>query len=284
VVLSRIFLQAGLPIAEIFEVFPDPGCLFVEDLGSVTLEDALAAISPIPDSTGPEHASRLSLYLNAVELAVWVAERGTLALASSDRALGPALDSERFAFEMDFFVTHYLRGYLGVEVELQSVERALRELAAAAANTPHSVLCHRDYHSRNLMVRPNGPLAMVDIQDARWGPDTYDLASLLFDAYVDIPASLVEELLGTFLRSRSDLGDQAAFRARFQAVSAQRMIKALGTFGYQLAALGHDRYRSAVPRTLRRLEILLPSFSLGATVDDTFRRLDLYRRDPVREG
>ena len=48
------------------------------------------------------------------------------------------------------------------------------------------MLCHRDYHSRNLMLHDE-PLYIIDFQDARMGPDTYDLASLLRDSYVDLP-------------------------------------------------------------------------------------------------
>ena len=48
------------------------------------------------------------------------------------------------------------------------------------------MLCHRDYHSRNLMLH-GGALYIIDFQDARIGPDTYDLVSLLRDSYVDLP-------------------------------------------------------------------------------------------------
>ena len=60
------------------------------------------------------------------------------------------------------------------------------------------MLCHRDYHSRNLMLH-DGQLYMIDFQDARMGPDTYDLVSLLRDAYVDLTAQQVEELIAFFL-------------------------------------------------------------------------------------
>ena len=60
------------------------------------------------------------------------------------------------------------------------------------------VLCHRDYHSRNLMLH-EGLLYMIDFQDARMGPDTYDLVSLLRDSYVDLPEVVVDELIAFFL-------------------------------------------------------------------------------------
>ena len=57
-------------------------------------------------------------------------------------------------------------------------------LADELADEPR-VLCHRDYHSRNLMIHERR-LYIIDYQDARMGPDTYDLASLLRDSYVDL--------------------------------------------------------------------------------------------------
>ena len=60
------------------------------------------------------------------------------------------------------------------------------------------MLCHRDYHSRNLMLH-EGRLYMIDFQDARMGPDTYDLVSLLRDSYVDLAEVAVDELIAYFL-------------------------------------------------------------------------------------
>ena len=60
------------------------------------------------------------------------------------------------------------------------------------------MLCHRDYHSRNLMLH-DGSLYIIDFQDARMGPDTYDLVSLLRDSYVDIDDRELDELIAYFL-------------------------------------------------------------------------------------
>ena len=67
------------------------------------------------------------------------------------------------------------------------------------------MLCHRDYHSRNLMMHES-LLYMIDFQDARMGPDTYDLVSLLRDSYVDLPEVVVDELIAFFLAVKSAAG------------------------------------------------------------------------------
>ena len=112
------------------------------------------------------------------------------------------------------------------------------------------MLCHRDYHSRNLMVFDD-TLHIIDFQDARMGPDTYDLVSLLRDSYVDLPERTVDELIAYFLALGGRAGDLASFRPRFDLMALQRNLKALGTFGYQTTARRNTVYIQYIPRTLR---------------------------------
>jgi aminoglycoside/choline kinase family phosphotransferase len=245
--LTRIFEQAGLPVARILEASPEAGCLLMEDLGDRTLEALLFS------SADP----RAELQ-RAVLLAAEVAERGTPVLKRSERATGPALDEERFRFEMDFFIEHYLEGYLGLVNLRRELRSELHQLASLAAASQRKVLCHRDFHSRNLIARPDGALAMVDIQDARWGPESYDLASLLRDAYVEIDEAWIEPLIDTYLDALAKPPERAEFRRRFDIVAAQRMLKALGTFGYQSSVIGSSRYDEPLLRTAGRLESHLP--------------------------
>ena len=263
--LARIFEQAALPVAHVRHILPEAGALVVEDLGDETLETALAR------STSGRGRSREDLYRSAIRLAAAIATRGTDALLRSDRAQGPALDQERFLFEMTFFLDHYVGGLLARPEAATRLRETVEELALAAAAHPR-VLCHRDYHSRNIMVREDGALALVDIQDARWGPDTYDLASLLCDAYVDLGGHEVDELSDLYWQQLPGSPDITALRARLDVVAAQRMIKALGTFGYQVAVLGRDRYRSAIPRTVERLGRLLPACAQTAPLAKAFLR------------
>jgi aminoglycoside/choline kinase family phosphotransferase len=263
--LARIFERADLPVARVLHVLPKAGALVVEDLGDETLETALAHAGSDASPT------RGVVYRSAVRLAVDIATRGTDALSRSDRAQGPALDEERFLFEMNFFLEHYVGGFLGRKEVANDVREAVERLAVTAASHPR-VLCHRDYHSRNIMVREGGALALVDIQDARWGPDTYDLASLLRDAYVDVSENEVDGLFERYCRELPSSGGIKALRARFDIVAAQRMIKALGTFGYQIAVLGRERYRTSLRRTVERLARVLPARVETATLAEVLRR------------
>ncbi len=249
--MARIFADAGLRIAEILDVCGPVGCLVLEDLGDESLEIAVA------EEDGRRARELLE---RAVLLAAELANRGTRALAGSDRRDGPILDEERFRFEMDFFLEHFAGGWRGCRSLPDGLRDALHQLAASAASSPRRVLCHRDFHSRNLMLLANGKLAMVDIQDARWGPEAYDLASLLRDAYIDIDEAWIDPLVDLY-RSALEKPPPEGFRPHLERVSIQRMIKALGTFGYQTTARKSSRYVGAIERTVHRLRRLLPGSS-----------------------
>jgi aminoglycoside/choline kinase family phosphotransferase len=94
-------------------------------------------------------------------------------------------------------------------------------------------------------------LYIIDFQDARMGPDTYDLASLLRDSYVDLTEQTVDDLIAYFLALKGLSGQEDAFRARFDVMALQRNLKALGTFGYQTTARRNPVYIQYIPRTLR---------------------------------
>ncbi len=247
-----VFEQAGLPVPGIVVASADAGCLILDDLGTTSLESAL-------EQAGAGTAGALVLLERAVDLAAQVALAGTPVLASMDRPDGARLDDARFRFEMEFFLEHYVQGLAGLEMPPAGLRDELANLATVAAATPRGVLCHRDYHSRNILVRDDSSLAMVDIQDARVGPDSYDLASLLFDCYIDIDPAAIAPLIDRFCETAGIDEGTCEFRERFDRVAAQRMLKALGTFGNQIHVLGRDRYRSAIPRTLARLNVLLPT-------------------------
>jgi N-acetylmuramate 1-kinase len=119
------------------------------------------------------------------------------------------------------------------------------------------VLCHRDYHSRNLMLH-DGSLYIIDFQDARMGPDTYDLVSLLRDSYVDLSPQHVDQLIAFFLALKGHASTDetpsapsaAAFRRRFDLMALQRNLKALGTFGYMTTSRNNTVYIQYIPRTM----------------------------------
>lgn len=244
--VARLFEAVPVPVPSILHHDDALGILGLQDLGDVTLQAYLG---------GVRDTERSKRYREAVGIVVRLQQRGA-DLASPDYPpYGVAFDHEKLTWELEFFVRHFLLAYRGA-VPDEPVREALRaewativdELAAEPR-----VLCHRDYHSRNLMVFDQA-LYVIDFQDARMGPDTYDLVSLLRDSYVDLPDAVVDDLVDYyFVLSRGregSLAERTEFRRRFDLMALQRNLKALGTFGYQTVSRGNPVYMQYVPRTL----------------------------------
>lgn len=241
--VAGLLSQMPVPVPALLGDAADLGVLALEDLGDVTLQAHLGA------ATAAEHAA---LYRQAVSLIATLQRRGA-ELASPDYLpYGVAFDAEKLTWELDFFIKHFIEAYRGIVIPPADREELRREFSGVIerlASEPR-VLCHRDYHSRNLMLH-HEQLYIIDFQDARMGPDTYDLVSLLRDSYVDLPEETVNELLAYFLALKGDAGNEREFRERFDVMALQRNLKALGTFGYQTTARRNPVYIQYIPRTLR---------------------------------
>ena len=242
--VAALLRQMPVPIPAIVGHDDALGIVAQSDLGDVTLQAHLGV------ATAAEHGA---LYRQAVEIIEVLQRRGT-ELASRDYLpYQLAFDVEKLTWEMHFFVKHFLEAYRGATIgvaERQALDEEWARLVGELAAEPR-VLCHRDYHSRNLMYRA-GQLHVIDFQDARLGPDTYDLVSLLRDSYVDLTDHDVDAFVAHFVTRR--YGATAAlpeFTRRFDLMSVQRNIKALGTFGYQATTRDNPVYIQYIPRTLQ---------------------------------
>ena len=259
--VADLFARVPLPIPQLLHHDDGLGIIGLQDLGDVTLQAHLG---------GASATDRALRYRQAVGMIARLQQRGA-ALASPDYPpYGIAFDVEKLTWELEFFVRHFLLAYRGALPD-EPVRAALREewarIVEELAAEPR-VLCHRDYHSRNLMWHDDA-LYVIDFQDARLGPDTYDLVSLLRDSYVDLPEAAVDDLIDYFTALTGGTaavpGDRG-FRRRFDLMALQRNLKALGTFGYQTTTRANPVYMQYVPRTLAYVRRTL-------TTDGRFGRL-----------
>ena len=238
--------------------YSDPlGIIALQDLGDVTLQAHVGTASV---------TAHTALYREAVALIHQLQTQGRQFAVAGTVPYTIAFDVEKLTWELNYFAKYFLAGYRGISLST-SEHAVLTDEWAQMANdlaAERRVVCHRDYHSRNLMVH-DGRLYMIDFQDARLGPDTYDLASLLRDSYVDISERERDDLVTYFL-TLSRIDDLVEFRRRFDYMSLQRNIKALGTFGFQASARAITTYIQYMPRTLQAVRENL-------TKHDRFARL-----------
>ncbi len=244
--VARLLAEIPVPVPAVLGHAEDLGILVQQDLGDVTLQAHLGAAPPA------EHAA---LYRQAIGFIDALQRRGRDLAADRYLPYSVAFDVPKLTWELEFFVKHFVVAYRGGDVT-EAARGALAEEWAAIAGelaAEPRVLCHRDYHSRNLMLLGDR-LYIIDFQDARMGPDTYDLVSLLRDSYVDVRDEDLEDYVAYFLalQGRASSGEAGReFRRRFDLMSLQRNLKALGTFGYQTAVRRNPVYIQYIPRTLR---------------------------------
>src|SRR5436309_667873 len=261
--VARLLRQVPLPVPALLGYSDPLGILALEDLGDVTLQAHLGA------ATATEHAA---LYRQAVAFIELLQRRGAELDPDGYIPYRIAFDVEKLTWELNFFVKHFVEGYRGALLsghQRAALDAEYESMVRELASEPR-VLCHRDYHSRNLMLHA-GSLYIIDFQDARLGPDTYDLVSLLRDSYVDLADREVDDLIAYFLalkgRSESSSPDDLSsieFRRRFDLTALQRNLKALGTFGYQTITRRNPVYIQYMPRTLRYVRTNLEKYACFA--------------------
>jgi aminoglycoside/choline kinase family phosphotransferase len=248
--LTRLFLECDLPVPEIYAVDGAAGIIVQEDLGDRQLFQ-------VYDSEPEEKCDEYKEQAIALIAKIQKATQKAYDMHSISSRL--AFDEAKLSWELDFFFEHYF-GSLRRE-ELRHAESAelkaeFNDVAAELAVAPR-VLCHRDYHAANLMIDKKNRMRIVDHQDARMGPASYDLVSFLLDRQPCLP-SLAE--LRThrlfFLEERRKQGlpaiDPDDFAQEFRLMTIQRGLKATGTFSCQTAVFGRGAaYERFIQPTLQ---------------------------------
>ena len=247
--VTRLFLECGLPVPEVYDVYGAGGIIVQEDLGDRQLGRVFETAS---------EEEREALVEQAIEIIARIQAATASAFDRDSISCRLAFDEPKLAWELNFFFEHYfgsLRKETLTHGEAAELKVELNDIAAELSACPR-VLCHRDYHAANLLVDKQGQIRIVDHQDARMGPASYDLVSLLLDRQ-PTPPSLGEvrahRLFLLDARRRQGLAaiDPDDFAREFRLMSIQRGLKAIGTFSYQTAVCGRGGlYQKHIEPTL----------------------------------
>ena len=265
--VTRLFLDCDIPVPETYEVDGAAGIIVQEDLGDRQL---FQFYEDEPEDRCDKFKEE------AVALIAKIQKATARAYEIDSIASRLAFDEAKLSWELDFFFDHYfgsLRGETLRHAEVAELKAELNDIAAELAAVPR-VLCHRDYHASNLMIDPKKRIRIVDHQDARMGPASYDLVSFLLDRQ-PCPPSLAELRAHRlfFLEERRLLGlypiDPDDFALEFRLMTIQRGLKATGTFSYQTAVSG----RAAVYE-----QFIQPTLQIVLQAADWLERFPTLRR------
>lgn len=238
--VTRLFLECRLPVPDIYDVDGGAGIIVQEDLG----DDQLGKVF----ETASED-EREALLEQAIEIISRIQAATEKAFERNSICSRLSFDEPKLAWELNYFFDHYF-GSLRKETlshgQAAELKSELNDIAAELAACAR-VLCHRDYHSANLLVDKKGIIRIVDHQDARIGPASYDLVSLLTDRQPR-PPSLAEMraqrlfFLEALRRQNLPAIDPDDFCREFRLMTIQRGLKAIGTFSYQTAVCGRGAF------------------------------------------
>ena len=248
----------GSPVPQMYVFDQHSGLLLCEDLGNTRLHDLITENTCI-------NSKVRSLYREAVialtRMQVHGAEGFDPAWCWDTPKYDRQLMVER---ESDYFLQALCRDFLHLTFDEQVVRKECRILASQAAKAPSCYFLHRDFQSRNIMVKDDR-VRFIDFQGARFGPFAYDLASLLIDPYAALTQDFQQELIVLYLDALNDLihYDRQQFHHEYIVLAMQRNLQILGAFAFLSQQRGKMFFRQFIGPALYSLQSLLAKPETG---------------------
>ncbi len=261
--IAGLFAGIGLSVPEILAQDVERGFLLLSDLGSTTY------LQQLNDDSAPK------LYMDAIDALV-------LLQSKSQPGVLPEYDRAFLLRELQIFPEWYLGKHLKASLSDQQTSDLNKVFDAILANNlaQPQVFIHRDYHSRNLMVLPNGNPGVLDFQGALYGPITYDIVSLLRDVYIQWDEAQVLDWAIRYWERAKRAGlpvnpDIDIFYRDFEYMGLQRHLKILGLFARLNHRDGKEAYLKDIPlvmeytrKTALRYRELIPLVRLLDKLED----------------
>lgn len=233
--VAELFGATGVTVPTVLAQDVERGFLLLSDLGNTTYLKQLNA------------DTAHKLYIDAIDALV-------LLQAQSRPGKLPVYDRELLHRELMLFPDWYLAKHLNATLDDKQAADLNNVFEVLLANNlaQPQVYVHRDYHSRNLMVLDKGNPGILDFQDAVYGPITYDLVSLLRDAYIQWDEEMVLDWAIRYWERARRAGlpvshDIDAFYRDFEFMGLQRHLKVLGIFARLYHRDGKDGYLNDIP-------------------------------------
>jgi aminoglycoside/choline kinase family phosphotransferase len=231
--VGNFLRQAKLRVPEIIHERARYRVALVEDLGDVDL----LSLKDRP------FAERLPLYRSAFEQV----DKLFYAKPPKDFHLMPPFDAELYRWEQEYFFEYLVEDFLEMDASALRRNPVFAEMAGKLGTVARH-LVHRDFQSQNLMVK-DGKVWLIDFQGLRRGRQEYDLASLVFDPYMDHSTEEREALLELW----EDIADERPEPTLFHQCAAQRLMQALGAYANILKNRGDEWYRPHIATAGRLL-------------------------------
>ncbi len=246
--VAHFLADRGINVPQIYHHDAGEGLIWMQDLGEIDLW----AQRHEPWETRKLHYQKTldqSARLHALN-------------SETTLQLQPVFDAHLYQWEQNYFFENCLGLHFGIEFDPSSIPM-LATISQELASRPR-VLIHRDFQSQNILIRGDDAW-LIDFQGMRPGLRQYDLASLLHDPYVDLAESERSEML-TYYQSVANIDDENYVRT-FHFCAVQRLMQALGAYGF----LGHNKGK---PEFLRHIPKALTSLRQVVSQIDRLSELE----------
>ena len=268
--MARHFHKLGLPVPELYSVSDDEMTYTQEDLGDTLLFDAIKN----GRETGNFNENERTLLERTLRALAHIQVEGAKDFDWSICFPVPEMDERAIRWDLNYFKYCFLKG-TKIEFSEPKLEDDFDKLVCAlsaagglcsVSASGLSTFLYRDFQSRNVMIKDGKPY-FIDFQGGRKGPTQYDVASFLWQAKANIPASLREELIDAYLDelfsvlcqqsglcSVSEAVFKSAWRAALPHFVLLRTLQVLGAYGYRGYFERKPHFLESIPNALKNLE------------------------------
>jgi N-acetylmuramate 1-kinase len=266
VTIANFLADHGIRVPEIYFHDADEGLIWLEDLGQRDLYSY----------RNESWLVRRAFYESALDQIASLHSLPEPVCIDMKQHLPAEFNSELYLWEQNYFFENCLGRLFKIEkaklAQLASLP-GLQEVADRLASYPR-VLVHRDFQSQNIIVR-NGQAHLIDFQGMRPGLAEYDLASLLYDPYVDLLENERAELADHYRGRQLENGIQinGDFDLKLRLCAMQRLMQALGAYGFLGMVKGHKHFLKHVATAMQSLQRTVEEVDGLTELNETLRQL-----------
>ena len=253
--LATHFVSKGLPVPEVYAVSADGMRYLQQDLGSMSLFDAIAKgrkSGGMYDEEEKELLRRTMTLLPALQV------RGAEGLDFSHCYPQEEMDVTNVMFDLNYFKYCFLKA-TGIDFHELRLEKDFLCLARDLMNSSSSTFLYRDFQARNVMLDAEGNPCFIDFQGGRKGPLEYDVASFLWQASAHYSTNLRNELIEVYLDALSEYieVDRVLFHKRLRLFVLFRTLQVLGAYGFRGYFEKKKHFLESIPSAIENLSALL---------------------------
>src|SRR5256714_8589310 len=246
VTIANFLSEHRIRVPQIYFHDAVEGLIWLEDLGERDLYNY----------RGETWLVRRAFYESALEQIAILHALPESVCVEMKELLPAEFNSELYLWEQNYFFENCLGRYFKIDkgkLAPLAALPALQKIAEHLASFP-GVLVHRDFQSQNIIIR-NSYAYLIDFQGMRPGLAEYDLASLLYDPYVDLSDAERAELIAHYREEQTKNGMtmNGDFVLKLRLCAMQRLMQALGAYGFLGLAKSHKQFLAHIPKALRSL-------------------------------